>query len=56
LRTRASGLDLLATVTGAADEHLAGLGLLCDRHTQGQHAVVVAGLKLIGVEGVARNS
>src|SRR5579859_4583064 len=47
-----SGGDHLLGV--AADLHLAGLGPLGHRHSHGQHAVLVAGLDLVGVVGVTQ--
>src|SRR3954463_10514386 len=50
---RGSRVDLLLLALGGADLDLPRLGLLGDRDPQGQHARVVAGGDVLGVEGVA---
>src|SRR5207244_3387281 len=54
-RTLASGVDGLPVLALAADHDLAGLGLLSDRDPQRQHAAVVAGGDVLGVQVVAQD-
>jgi hypothetical protein len=52
---RCSGVDLLGCAT-PGDLDFAGLGFLGDGNAQGQHPGVVAGLDVVGVEGLGDRS
>src|SRR6476469_6383915 len=52
---RVSGVDGLTVLAVAGDGDLAGLGLLGDRDVQAEHARVVAGRDVLGVQVVAQN-
>jgi len=54
-RHRRSGVDGVPVLTLAADRDLSGLGLLGHRDLQGEHAGVVAGVDVLGVEVVAED-